>query len=495
MLKEWLPHADVSPTLKRLFEQTEAQSRIADIACIELEAWDGSLIDEDDQSVDRSSALLLAAQVRRLPRPRLTLALVVRGAARVPPGDYTLAEGSAESAIAAFSHNDGHARLSGAPGDGWRAVETDDVVSFPDLLLAHVRLENTKGAAQLTRKLRRLVILERDEEYRISVEVDRAQLARDNILLVHRTLAPQVESILPGCARSGFKQWAPGELQGLPEDWVAWTDVELVDVPVVPESEPDLGVLIPLEWTKIALGGGFALPGHATWLRDAPPEVRVTSVLDRDVTVTIAQTMSLTGNEPTEQELGAFSGAAVIPLDGAGLEEGDYRVSLREASPKGKALVSSSFRIRSADVPSLTVDLEGVLYHPADPQQPLGALSAQLAERMIAPYIAGAACEPCRSLDSISEDVPTELITTSRFDLESEADADDVPTVALTGQTPSCLTGAGHLWALPEATRAMMLGKKKVTKIDAHCKSCGVQKWFPPTPATDEDRERQAPAS
>ena len=176
LLKEWLPRADVSPTLKRLFEQTDAQGRIADIACIELQAWDGTVPAGIEVAANLSAALLLAAQVRRVPRPQLQLQLVVRGASPVPQGEYVLKEGAAGPAVEALSEGSGRVEVADPLCEGWRRVESRGLISFPDLLLATVHLSHVATSAQLVRKPRRLVILERDEEYRIAVEVDRAQL-------------------------------------------------------------------------------------------------------------------------------------------------------------------------------------------------------------------------------------------------------------------------------------------------------------------------------
>src|SRR5262249_26798482 len=98
LLKEWMPRAEGSPTLKRLFDQTAAQGRIADIACVELQAWDGSPPPgrERDEQSDPATALLLAATIRHVPRPQLLLNLVVRGSSPVIAGEYDLASDSAE---------------------------------------------------------------------------------------------------------------------------------------------------------------------------------------------------------------------------------------------------------------------------------------------------------------------------------------------------------------------------------------------------------------
>jgi hypothetical protein len=481
LLREWVPKADVSPTLKRLFGQAEAQARIADIASIELQAWDGTVPAGTELAVNPSAAILLAAQVRRLPRPQLQLNLVVRGASPLPRGEYMLKEGAAAPAVEALRDTAGRVELADSPSDGWRRLESRGPISFPDLLLATVQVSHVGTSAQLVRKPRRLVILERDEEYRLAVEVDRAQLARENVLLAHRSLGDALQAVLEGCARQGFTRWTPDELRGLPTDWEAWTAVELVELPDVPEDQADLSALIPLEWTKIAFGAGLSLPGYSTWLRDAPPEVRVTSFVEKQVTATLAQTMSLTGRELAEAELASFDGAAVVTLSSRELEDGDYRVALREAGPRGKPLVSASFRLRSGDLPRLSVDLEGELCYCPSTTAPQGVLSAEIVDRRTPPFIAGGATIPDREVALHPRGpIPSALLEAPPLDPETEAEPEDAPVDARSGAAPSCLMGGSHRYQLPEAGRAVMLGKRKPSKIDARCMNCGFEKWFPP---------------
>lgn len=480
LLQEWLPRADVSPTLKRLFAQADAQARIADIACIELQAWDGSIANRVEGDIDPRSELLLAAQIRRVTRPTLTLGLVARGSSSIAAGEYRLDGPAAGPAHEAFSEASGRAVLLEGPSDGWRELQVDGRISFPDMLIAAVHLTEPKSGSRLARKPRRLVILERDEEYRRAVEVERAQLARENIVLVHSTLSEEVSQVLESCARAGWRHWNPGELRGLPSDWQAFSEVELIDIPDVREQDADLSSLIPLEWTKIALGGGVSLPGYATWLCEAPPEVRMTSFVDKDVTATLAQTMSLAQSALAELELATFRGAAVFQLSADELEDGDYRVSLREAGARGRPLVSTAFRIRSADAPRFNVDLEGEMgYRPA--ASAAGAISAELAALLPEPFIAGAALNPgVQPVDPPRLPAPPPFLSsTPPLDLETEIEAADLCIDARSGEAPSCLMGGGHTYALPEATRDIMLGKKVARKLDGRCKDCGFERWFP----------------
>ena len=210
LLKEWLPKSDVSADLKQLFSKADAQARIADIASVELLAWDGTPPPGVVPTVDASTSLLLAAQVRRLPRDQLTLSLVVRGTSRVPGGTYRLEPHASASAVAALERVDGVVQV---PEAGWRRMARGQrhvADWFPDLLIASIGLLGPRDA-QVTRKPKRLVILERDEQYRLFVEAERIQLARDSILLAHSSLASASTmsySSVPGRAGSDGRQTA-----------------------------------------------------------------------------------------------------------------------------------------------------------------------------------------------------------------------------------------------------------------------------------------------
>jgi hypothetical protein len=475
LLKEWLPKSDVSADLKQLFSKADAQARIADIASVELSAWDGTPPAGVVPTVDASTALLLAAQVRRVPRDQLTLSLVVRGTSRVPGGAYRLESHASEGAVAALERVAGAVQIPEPAGDGWRWVSATGPIAFPDLLIAGIRLLGPHEA-QVIRKPKRLVILERDEQYRLFVEVERIQLARDSILLSHKSLASAIDGVLRECGREGWKQWSPDRLRGLPDEWVAWTNVEIMSIPDVDE-EPELAALVPLEWTKIVVDGGVSLPGSSTWLRDALPEIRVTTVVEKNLSAVLEQTMSLATSDRKPTEVARFKGAVVVQL--RDLDDGDYRVSVGEATQGRKPLVSTSFRVRSADSPRVAVDLEGVLTHAAQGDDPRFAISADRAAAFVPPYIAGGAAEPQVALTARVAHPPLALNAADALDLESEADIDEILTTASTA-APSCLLGGAHSYRLPDASREVMLGKERATKLDARCTQCGFEKWFPP---------------
>lgn len=395
----------------------------------------------------------------------------MRGSSRVPSGPYTLEKAASEGARAALTEG-----VNVAPaGEGWRAVTSDAPIQFPDLLIATVRLRG-RERAEIGRKPKRLIILERDEGHRLFVECERVSLARENIVLAHNSLADDVDEALSECAADGWRRWEPQELRGLPDDWIAWTGVEMMSIPAV-ERQPELAALVPVEWTKLVVDGGISLPGRSTWLSERLPQVRITTVVEKQLVISLEQTMSLAAGSFATGELGTFTGAAVAELPD--LPEGDYRVTVRDPAKSGSTLVSASFRVRSADFPRVDVDAEGVLAHVRGAPAAAFALSATRVDALEPPYVAGGAVEPAASLPPEQNLSPSTLELVAPLDLETESDPEAV--TAATTSTPPCLLGGNtHVFRLEEAGRELMLRRKRATKIDARCSICGFEKWFPP---------------
>ena len=75
ILADWLPSSTVSAALRRLSEQREALERVADVALIELRAWNGTTRETRESGGPPIGDLLLSAVLRHHPRPQLHLEL------------------------------------------------------------------------------------------------------------------------------------------------------------------------------------------------------------------------------------------------------------------------------------------------------------------------------------------------------------------------------------------------------------------------------------
>ncbi|MGH7717301.1 MAG: hypothetical protein ACREON_00445 [Gemmatimonadaceae bacterium] len=493
LIEDWLPASSVSSGLKRLSRQREALERVADVASVELSAWDGTTREEREVGGALEASILVSAVLREHPRPLVQLELLVHSLVPLPDGEYRLDSDTGSHARAALADTDGRLTLTDARTQGWRGFVESGQVSMPDVMFASLRLANRD--ATLTRDPRRLLVLEYDEEYRRYVEVNRVTLGRDNLVMCHESLLPAFEGALDTIARPGFRKRRADELKGLPDGWVAFEPIEIL---AISETEDvDLAALVPLSWSQVSLGGGYPLPSRSTWLRGSPPEVRASSLAEREATVMLTCERSLDGEPPPTRELVTFHGSTVLDLPSDGLPDGDYRIAIKEPGDKGSTLGSSVFRIRSADHPRAAAPGGGfqLAYNlDADPQ---AAISAQPCEAS-GDAIRGAAVPGTNggSPDALQllELIPRSLSVVGSKDEEIDADVGESHPRG--GDAPLCLMGtSAHHWILEDGGRYPGLK----AGWSGTCKHCGIEKWFPRRPGSrrgrDRRRGRQAPAT
>jgi hypothetical protein len=472
LLGDWIAGSRLSSGLKVLLErQDEVAGRIADVACVELQAWDGALPRDVEQIDPGMAGLLLTAQLRTQPLPRLYVDLGIERIG-LPDGPYSLGDAASPHAIAAFDRLDGSVSLEEPDPRGWRSVRRGAEVSLADLLLADLTLSGPE--AQLRRPARRLIVLEYDDESRRFTEVPRIQLGTRNLLLCHDSLATELEAILGEIARPGSRSMGPAELQGVPAGWIAVSPVEALaisDTEVV-----DLIGLVPLSWTQIALGGGFPLPGRLTWLTEAPPEVRASSAEGGSLVVTLHCERALGASIPEDRELGGFAGQGVVPIPAT--DPGDYRIILRDADhPRAAPLASALLRLRSPATPRpiLSEDEPHLRHHLGEPLGPLSAAPAG------APPDVDGALILCARPEASIETAGSLPRSADVQGTASEAEEDDLPAPAgeiQGGPPPGCLLGRAHYFLLPYYGP----GSPPAARVEGTCKECGLEKEWPSRP-------------
>lgn len=476
LLGDWAGGSRISLGLKRLLEKGgDILSRIADVACIELQAWDGT-IEESEGAPAQEASLLLTAQMRRQPVESLYLDIGIERGLSLPSGPYSLGEGASTHAVAAFEALDGSLTPLEADGHGWRAIADSSLLALPDLLLANVKLTN--AGVSLRRAARRLIVLEHDEELRRYTEVSRVQLGSSNLLLCHESLANELAATLEQIACPGSTPRTATELAGVPEGWVAFVSVEIFAISET--DNVDLMPLVPISWTQVSFGGGFPLPGRLTWLAEAPPEIRTSSAEGERVTVSLTCERPLSQAEPDTEELATFVGSGVASIHPDA--DGDYRISLSDADrPKAAVLASALVRLRSADNPRpiLSAD-EPALVHSLN--APLGAISAGESEAS-RPEVDGASVvvdggNAPQDATSVASLPPAELSLLGAPDAAEENDLRPQSSKVRGGEVPGCLLRGAHYFVLPYYGPDGPQG----SKMEGICKECGLEKWWPSRP-------------
>jgi len=464
ILETWLPGSPVSQTLRRLASDADVLTRVAEVACGELESWSGEVTSERGLG---GSRVALTATIRRLPRRSLKLSAAVV----VGPDVHDLEPGPAcdEAGRAALGSANGQGRLLEPDPSGWRPIGQ---LGIADLLIS--RFEVMAGGAVLRREARPVVVLARDELSTVFREVERVRLGSEHLLLAVDAVRSRLERELDAVAREG---WRPHEeLPGLPVGWVLYEGVEVI---AISDTEaPDLGVLVPVAWTELTLEGGLKLPGRSTWHALAPPELRASAPAGRQLSAALFEEVAevnsesavaiemadgdlagedlegvdgLADGERLVETLSTFEGAAIIALDDLELSSGNYRVRLIDTHDD-RPLSATSLRLRSADASLERSRLSAPARGPD--HGPLWALSASL---------------DADDSEAIDDDVPT------------DAQAEEESALEATVPVPRCYISGAHYFVLEAAGRDR---PAYGATTGGTCRHCGLEKRFPARPTS-----------
>lgn len=318
LLGPWIERnpCPVSSSLQRLWMAGPAQERIATVAALELEAWDGLTAGASGGTYGND--IRLAANLRKFPAKSLQLSLSVSlpGAAHEAVASVVSATGDPPSL-----------ELERA-ADGWLRPRELSGIDQASLLTGLLRLEAVGSSVTLTRRPRPLVVLRLNELVGGFDETERVQLGEDMLILAAEDggLPERVEQTLQEIARPGFTRI--DALRGLPDGWVAFTDVQVMAVAsgTLPTT---LNPLIPLVSSQLSFAGGLKLPGRIRKFSSLlPPEIRAVSQNASSLRITLTD---LRGEEGSNNlEWVSEGGATVVALNLHSLPDGDYAVRLFE---------------------------------------------------------------------------------------------------------------------------------------------------------------------
>lgn len=483
-----IEESPLSGSLKTLWRSGgDTRERIASVAAVELQTWDGRLPEGTEREYRVSQQLHLTARVRRSLGLRVEFGLLVRFRPELVDAELSLPDDVDAAGRAPFA-SDQRLRLQSAQAEGWLTIQPHAAVSVADLLVADVRLQVVDADAEIRRRPRRVVVFEYDEAHGWFREVPRIEFGRDALLLARDEVIDEVEALLEAAARPGFDR-APAGTSGVPTGWHLVRDVQLLAAPATTNLE--LSSLVPAATSDLGLGGGLALWGRERWHVRRPPEIRVTTGGAATCVVTVRCVHALRGEPPEEaQELVRFeSGNAVGSLGDLDLAEGDYRLLLQELDRRGEptvTLTSTTVRLRSADAP-----LAGGA--PADLDHDLGAgarfaVSARPREGDATPRCVGA-----RLRGDIAALAPqqVELPPEELFARGADPDADDFEALPSDRQRSSvtagsCVITGAHYWKLETVRTA------RPTKKHSHgvCAYCGLENYYP-TGGAPKDQPRK----
>lgn len=496
LLEAWLPDSRVSASLRRLCEQPDVLTRVAEVVCIELQAWTGTV----HASAPRNRSMALVASLRRLPRRSLKIGLAIRAAQDL--SEVQVGPLSDDAARAAAAQTDGQLLLGAPDADGWRRVTSP--LAAADLLFARMRVSAEGLRAE--RDPRTIVVLAKNDDGSGYQESERVRLGSEHLVLVVEAARGRVGKELARIARPGFR--AHERLPGLPAGWVLFESVEIMAISDT--GAADMAVLIPLAWTEVAIEGGLKLAGRATWHSSSAPEVRASAPPGRRVALAVLsqpEGEDQDGEHPAPElepetdehprlvpaALVSFERAGLVSLVDEGLDDGDYRVQLFEEDLNGKALSAVTFRLRSASSPTPPSSWPILAYPRGEASGTIGA-RAGLAGIQGARVGAPAAASP--PLAAPSEVVLADAMSPLAAEEDEEYQEEIEPAGSeRVSEVPRCFIDGSHHFVLQDAGRELKRWERR--PIEGACKHCDLEARFParPLPANTGRAEKRLRAA
>lgn len=458
------PYATASPSplsshIVRLWRVPAARERIVDAACLELEAWDGSDLENVASRQPITSTRLLAF-LRTFPRMSVEFNLMLPFRTDRPENArFKMLEG--ETHVPTVAGPGGSTRLSGVGG-----------VSAASLINDELRGElGVNGSRTFGRHPKRVTPLRWEDLQGAYVEVERISLAEDSLVLARNDTRRLVEGHLATHARPGWLELS--DAPGVPEGWLIYQHVQLISAPSGP-TPPDLLPLAPRSRTSLTLRGGFVLPGLLRkWSVLEPPEVVAVAAGAEKIEIKVYRGTRVDQAEVLVEKPWAGE-LAVLALAGRGLTDGEYAVAMF-IDGANKPASTALLRLRSAKTPQIRVEETDIrlVYSPgASPYWPLSAGPADWPA-----YVNGARTQDLRD----TRDQDPRPKTMQEFAPRPRT-AEPVPTaplrVGISAAEDSCLITGRHWFQLPP----VLPGQRGKRSIEGECTMCGLVRRFAGNP-------------
>lgn len=474
-LNQWFmtPDCSASAPLRNLWKRPSAAERISEVACRELEMWNGQVFgghsrglnNADFAQINRQARLRLSISVSSyLGTKHLIHSLCIPSISQVgdSAGEYT-AEGSDQ--ILHFKQ----------ATKNLATLENRRLVPLQNLLPGDLSISSTlTPETTYRRQPRNIVPMVFDEDLQAYLEVDKASIGKPMAIFVRDEieLVTGVWKVLQENARPGFI--AEIQASGLPDGWILIRNVQLVSSRASQgqdrqENAKILNAILPTGSSQLFLSGGVKVPGllaQKKYLIGHLPEVVAISQDEENVRLELTSE-TFDNDRLKETELASWessNGTIFANLDYLSLKDGEYRISFFE----GKRLVSSrDLLVRSRNSPDLlALKNRPVLIHSFETQGGDAAFSAIELTDEVENWINGAVSNYIYKQDeAVSE---TNFLESAWEDPNSDnetsasKDAISIPEVS----SNSCVyTGAHH--------RELGTCAPNVKFVVGICKNCG----------------------
>jgi len=457
------PYATATPSLPlsshiaSLWRVPAARERIVDAACLELEAWDGSGIEEIASGRSVVTTRLLAF-LRTFPHKSIEFNLMLPYRSEGPSiARFQLPD--EESIVPTISGPGGSTRLSGVEGISWPSL-------VGELLAGEFGDDDSRPFG---RRPKRVTPLRWDDLQGAFVEIERISLGEDSVVLARADARQRVEAHLEAHARPGWHELE--DLPGNPPGWLVYQHVQIVSAPTG-QVHYDLIPLAPRARTSLTLRGGFVLPGLLRkWSVLEPPEAVGVAAGASSVEVRVyegarIEPATLVAESVQPGEL------TVLPLAGSGLSDGEYVVALfvdNASKPSSTALL----RLRSASTPQFRVedvDIRLVYSPESSPRWPITAGSPDWPSHVNGARVVG--------LESLLAEPARPMPEFAPRERKSSIAATAKTRVGIPVSSDSCLVTGMHRFILPP----VLPGQTPTRTIEGECTTCGLVRRFAGSP-------------
>jgi hypothetical protein len=332
---------------RRLWEQSDARTKIAAIICRELESWDGmvpKVVREDWQLIDEDDEILVRLEATKasFPVSRLNISFAISG--------FTLTE---NQSIGVLDNSESvHQIALATDPSGWMRPNVGILpISDKDLLEKGLNLQYGSNL-KTSRSPKKVVVLRLDDLTRRYREVERIELGVRSFVLVQefKEAVNSVEEILKSCAREDWKKIDSQELPGLPAGWILFSEVELLQPPAYElVKHVNLEALKPVLSGSLAFSSGLQLPGRIPkWHGAIGLEIRASVVGSKKIKVQIHEILEDENILITEEVY--FHQTIIHPIGKSQLSDGDYRVSILVDDDE-EPFATRKLNIRTSDSP------------------------------------------------------------------------------------------------------------------------------------------------
>lgn len=278
LTNSWLrgSNSGFTSMFKALLQSGEYRSRMIELIRDEIEAWDGSVPLRGSRGSGETNVVrgkLVATWKREsIVSKSLVFSLTAPLSPIDAPQGLWLNGSVGEDLFQLVPFGQNASKIEGP-----RRLTTESLLS------ANLRFSQTNGVS-VERRAKPIVVLTLEDLSGSYKEKDNVQLGRNSMFLVRDASAELVKLIreyLKINAVPGYRELSSKELPWVPEGWLIFDSIQLLQCNPVPSSNfRNYPELVSNEETVLILEGGLKVPGLGkTWLLESAP--RLTALSDK----------------------------------------------------------------------------------------------------------------------------------------------------------------------------------------------------------------------